>query len=290
MPRPIGPTIPRWQLGEQLGGLRDRARLTQGQIAERLGCSVSKIQKIEAGEVGVVRAELELMLSTYDVTDEHLRTELYALQKLGKQRGWWSKFGAVPAPFATFLGIESAATKIKAYEPMVVHGLLQTEEYARAIAGTVALMADDNQRERQVRIRMERQEKVLGDDPPEIWAILDEGVLRRVVGSPHVMMAQLTHLLNLPHWITVQVVPFRNGGYPGTLGAMTIFEFNERLHSPVVYVECQAGNLYLEKGDDLDRCNLAYNHMSASALSKQESARLIEDVAHQFKDSTRSER
>ncbi|WP_328366566.1 helix-turn-helix transcriptional regulator [Micromonospora zamorensis] len=290
MPRPMGPTIPRWQLGEQLGGLRDRARLSQSQIAERLGCSVSKIQKIEAGEVGVVRAELELMLSTFDVTDEHLRTELYALQKLGKQRGWWSKFGAVPAPFATFLGIESAATKIKAYEPMVVHGLLQTEEYARAITGTVALMADDDQRERQVRIRMERQEMVFGDDPPEVWAILDEGVLRRVVGGPHLMLAQLTHLLSLPHWITVQVVPFRNGGYPGTRGAMTIFEFNERLHSPVVYVECQAGNLYLEKGDDLDRCNLAYNHMTASALSKQESARLIEDVAHQYKDSTRSER
>ncbi|MET8278473.1 helix-turn-helix transcriptional regulator [Micromonospora sp. NPDC005174] len=290
MPRPIGPTIPRWQLGEQLSALREGARVSQSQIADRLGCSVSKIQKIEAGEVGVVRAELELMLTTYDVADEQLRTELYALQKLGKQRGWWSKFGAVPAPFATFLGIESAATRIRAYEPMVIHGLLQTEEYARAIAGTVALIADDGQRERQVRIRMERQEKLLGDDPPEIWAILDESVLRREVGGSHVMAAQLKHLLAMPQWITVQVVPFKNGGYPGTRGAMTIFDFDDRLHSPVVYVECQAGNLYLEKADDLDRCNLAYNHMTASALSKQESARLIEAVAHQYEDFARSER
>lgn len=290
MPRPIGPTIPRWQLGEQLSALREGARVSQSQIAGRLGCSVSKIQKIEAGEVGVVRAELELMLATYDVADEQLRTELSALQKLGKQRGWWSKFGAVPAPFATFLGIESAATRIRAYEPMVIHGLLQTEEYARAIAGTVALIADDGQRERQVRIRMERQEKLLGDDPPEIWAILDESVLRREVGDPFVMTAQLRHLLTMPQWITVQVVPFKNGGYPGTRGAMTIFDFDDRMHSPVVYVECQAGNLYLEKADDLDRCNLAYNHMTASALSKQESARLIEDVAHQYEDFARSER
>ncbi|WP_433530286.1 helix-turn-helix domain-containing protein [Micromonospora sp. CA-263727] len=290
MPRPIGPTIPRWQLGEQLSTLRERIRVPQSQIADRLGCSISKIQKIEAGEVGVVRAELEAMLATYEVTDQQLRAELFALQKLGKQRGWWSKFGAVPAPFATFLGIESAATKIRAYEPMVIHGLLQTEDYARAIAGTVALLSDDDQRERQVRIRMERQEKVLSDDPPEVWAILDETVLRREVGGSGVMAAQLRHLLVLPQWITVQVVPFGNGGYPGTRGAMTIFEFDERLHSPVVYVECQAGNLYLEKDDDLRRCNLAFNHMSASALSKQESARMIEVVARQYEDPARSER
>lgn len=290
MARPIGPTIPRWQLGEQLSALRERARVSQGQIADRLGCSVSKIQKIEAGEVGVVRAELEAMLASYNLTDDQLRTELFALQGLGKQRGWWSKFGAVPTPFATFLGIESAATTIRAYEPMVIHGLLQTEGYARAIAGTVALLTDDDQRERQVRIRMERQEKVFSDDPPEVWAILDEAVLRREIGGPAVMAAQLRHLLALPPWVTVQVVPFGNGGYPGTRGAMTIFEFDERLHSPVVYVECQAGNLYLEKEDDLRRCNLAYNHMTASALSKQESVRLVEVVARQYEDSARSAR
>jgi transcriptional regulator with XRE-family HTH domain len=289
MPRPIGPTIPRWQLGEQLSRLREQARVSQAQIAERLGCSVSKIQKIEAGEVGMVKVELEAMLNEYEVTDEEMRAELLQLQKLGKQRGWWSKFGSVPAPFATFLGLESAAVKIKAYEPMVVHGLLQTEEYARAIAGTVALTSDDEQRKRQVRIRMERQEKVFGEDPPEVWVILDEAVLRREVGGPSVMAAQLRHLLTLPVWVTVQVVPFSNGGYPGTLGAMTIFDFEERLHTPVVYVEGQAGNLYLEKEDDLRRCNLAYNHMTASALSKQQSAGLIKTVAEQYEHSSRSQ-
>ena len=289
MPRPIGPTIPRWQLGEQLGALRERAYVSQVQIAGRLGCSVSKIQKIEAGEVGLVRAELEVMLTEYQLADEALRVELFELQRLGKQRGWWSKFGAVPAPFATFLGLESAAIRIKAFEPLVVHGLLQTEDYARAIAGTVAMISNDEQRERQVRIRMERQETVFGEDPPEIWVILDEAVLRREVGSSTVMAGQLRHLLKLPLRVTVQVVPFANGGYPGTLGAMTIFEFQERLHTPVVYVEGQAGNLYLEKEDDLRRCNLAYNHMTASALSKQESTKLIAAAARQFEASSRSQ-
>lgn len=288
MPRPIGPTIPRWQLGEQLAALRDRAQVSQAGIADRLGCSVSKIQKIEAGEVGLVRAELEAMLGEYGVTDEGLRAELFELQRLGKQRGWWSTFGAVPAPFATFLGLESAATRIKAFEPLVVHGLLQTEDYARAIAGTVAMTSDDEQRERQVRIRMERQQTAFGEDPPEVWVILDEAVLRREVGGPMVMAGQLRHLLKLPPCVTVQVVPFANGGYPGTLGAMTIFEFPERLHTPVVYVEGQAGNLYLEKEEELRRCNLAYNHMTASALSKQETLRLIAAVARQFEASSRS--
>jgi hypothetical protein len=289
MPRPIGPTIPRWQLGEQLSRLRDKARVSQAQIADRLGCSVSKIQKIEAGEVGMVRAELEAMLTEYKVNDNRMCAELLELQRLGKQRGWWSKFGAVPTPFATFLGLESAATKIRAFEPMVIHGLLQTEDYARAIAGTVAMTSDDEQRERQVRIRMERQDKVFSEDPPEVWVILDEAVLHREVGGPLVMAGQLRHLLKLPKWVTVQVVPFSNGGYPGTLGAMTIFEFEERLHTPVVYAEGQAGNLYLEKEDDLRRCNLAYNHMTASALSKQESAKRFAAMAGQYEDSARSQ-
>src|SRR5258706_8526007 len=116
MPRPIGPTIPRWQLGEQLSRLRDRAGLSQAHIAERLGCSTSKIQKIEAGEVGLVKVELEVMLTEYQLTDSTMRAELFELQRLGKQRGWWSKFGAVPTPFATFLGLESAATRIRAFE------------------------------------------------------------------------------------------------------------------------------------------------------------------------------
>ncbi|BCB80892.1 helix-turn-helix transcriptional regulator [Phytohabitans flavus] len=282
MPRPIGPTIPRWQLGEQLSRLRDRARVSQRQIAERLGCSVSKIQKVEAGEVGVVKAELEAMLSAYNLTDEQMREELFELQRLGKQRGWWSRFGAVPTPFATFLGLESAATRIKVFEPMVVHGLLQTEDYARAIAGTVSLTSDQEQRERQVRIRMQRQEMVFAEDPPEISVILDEAVLHRQIGGPQVMCTQLKHLLEPPPSVTVQVVPFESGGYPGTLGAMTIFEFEEHMHTPVVYVEGQAGNLYLEREDDLRRCSVAYNHMSASALSRQESHDRIAAVARRY--------
>ena len=286
MPKPIGPTIPRWQLGEQLSRLRDRANVTQPQIADRLGCSVSKIQKIEAGEVGMVRAELEAMLVAYHVDDERMLAELLELQKLGKQRGWWSKFGAVPAPFSTFLGLESAAVTIKVFEPMVVYGLLQTEGYARAIEEAGDVGTSDDRAERQVKLRLERQDQVFGEDPPEVWVLLDEAVLHREVGGRAVMADQLLHLTKLPKQVTLQVVPFRSGGYPGTLGAMTIFEFDEKMHTPVVYVEGQAGNLYLEKETDLRRCSVAYSHMTAAALSKQESAKLIAEVARRYAEAS----
>ena len=183
MRKPIGPTIPRWQLGEHLARLRDDAGLTQAIIADQLGCSISKIQKIEAGDVGLVRAELLLMLDAYGVGDLTFREELTQLQRMGKQRGWWSKFGQVPAPFATFLGLESAATAIHIFEPLMVTGLLQTEEYARAITETCDLFTDD-QAERQVKLRIERQERVLASEPPATWVIIDEAAIRRLEGRP----------------------------------------------------------------------------------------------------------
>jgi transcriptional regulator with XRE-family HTH domain len=280
MPRPIGPTIPRWQMGEQLSRLRTAARKSQQDALNRLGCSISKIQKIEAGEVGMKQVELEALLDLYGTPDD-LRAQLLELRALGNQRGWWSRYGAVPSTFGTFLGLESAATKIRIFEPLMVHGLLQTPDYARALAETLSPNLSDTEVDRQVNIRLERQERVFAEDPPEVWVVLDEAVLRRQVGSREVMGRQLNHLLKRTRGITIQVVPFGNGGYPGTRGALTLFEFAENLHTPVGYVESQAGNLYLEREDDLARANLALSHINAAALSKQESRELIATVARQ---------
>jgi transcriptional regulator with XRE-family HTH domain len=273
--RPIGPTIPRWQLGEQLTHLREVAGQSQTEIATNLGCSVSKIQKIEAGDVGVVRAELIFMLDRYGVTDPTLRDELLQLQRLGKQRGWWSKFGQVPAPFATFLGLESAARTIHIFEPLMITGLLQTEEYARAIAETCDPGATPELVEKQVKLRIERQQQVLDADPPSTWVIMDEAAIRRQVGGPKVMAAQLRKLHALSKSITLQIVPFTHGSYPGVRGGLTIFEFDEHMHSPVAYVESHAGNLYLERPEELQWCSVTFRHMTAVALSKQESLKLI---------------
>jgi len=128
---------------------------------------------------------------------------------------------------------------------------------------------------------------VLGQDAPRIWVILDEAVLRRVVGGPRVMADQLKHLTQMARQCTLQVVPFAHGGYPGARGALTIFEFDERMHSPVAYVESQAGNLYMEKSEDLRRCSLVFNHLTAAALSKQESLKLVNATAREYAEAGR---
>jgi transcriptional regulator with XRE-family HTH domain len=289
VPKAIGPTIPRWQLGERLARYREAASMSQAAVADALGCSVSKVQKIEAGDVGVVRGELLLLLQTYGVDGEATRESLMALQAQGKQRGWWSKFGRVPGSFATFLGLESAATTIRIFEPLMVTGLLQTEAYARAISETWdGEPLPDQEVERQVKIKLERQKYVLEEDPPELWIILDEAVLRREIGGPAVMAGQLRKLATLAREITIQVVPFAQGGYPGVRGALTVFEFPDDRHSPVGYVETQAGNLYVEEPDDLRRCNLVLNHLTAAALSKRDSLKLISTVARAYAESAGS--
>ncbi len=136
VPKVVGPTIPRWQLGEQLGQLRRAAGVEESEVAEKLACSESKIKKIEAGYVGMNRAELLVMLDMFGVNDPQDRENLIELQKRGKQRGWWAQFGMVPTQFATFLSLESSATTIRIFEPLMVHGLLQTEDYTRAIVSS----------------------------------------------------------------------------------------------------------------------------------------------------------
>lgn len=289
MARPVGPTIPRWQLGHHLSRLRNEAGIDQKTVAkEVLACSINKVQKIEGGDVGTKKAELEVMLAHYGVDDPKLCAELEDLRSLGTQRGWWAKYGSFNPSFADFLGLETAARVIRVYEPMVVYGLIQTPEYARAVTEACNPSMDPGEVERQVKIRLVRQQVIFGEDPPQVWVLLDEAVLHRPVGGAQVMADQLQHLLDLPKNITLQVVPFSAGGHPGTLGAITTFEFDPELHSPVGYIECQGGNLYLEKEPEVNRCLSAYGHIAASALNKQESAKLIGDKIRQYTDSTRS--
>ena len=281
MPRATGPTIARWQLAGQLKTLRERAKVTHLEIAEVLGCSDSKIYKIESGDVGVGRADLLVMFDHYGVTDERVRETLLALQKQGRERGWWAKFGQLPNTYSMYIGLESAATEIKNFQLAVVPGLLQTEDYARSLIRAQRVNDTADEIERRVRVRIARQDCLTEDPALQLWTILDEGAVRRQIGGKAIMKAQLEHLIDRSHQpnVTIQVLPFTEGSHPGTLGSMAILEFPEDVHSPVAYIETYAGDVYLEKDDDLRRVTLTYTHMHSAALSPTRSIELIAALA-----------
>jgi transcriptional regulator with XRE-family HTH domain len=277
MPRVTGPTIARWRLGKELKQLREAAGCSYLDAAHRLDCSESKIRKIEASEVGVVRAELDSLLELYKLEDDDLRYLLHELQRLGKQRGWWAPLGSMPKQYAFFLSLESDARRVRTFEPMMVPGLLQTEEYAHAL-DAMCTFESPEELERSVQIRMARQEAFWKGrtDPSRLWVIVDEAALRRPAGKKAgVMRGQLMRLLELSDQCIFQIVPFEVGSYPGTIGPFTICEFDENVHSPVVYTDGQAGIAYLEKPEDVDRAGRAFNHMAAMALSPAQSGKKI---------------
>lgn len=283
MPKVTGPTIPRWQLGEVLTNLRQKSGRSRDEVAELMDCSESKVRKIEEGRIGISRIELLYLLDTYGVENESDRTNLVELAKQGKARGYWASYGSMPTAVQNLLGIEGTATTIRLFELTMVDGMLQTEAYARALIEST-WHPGQTPVDSQVRLRMERQQRLLDEDPPEIWAIFDEAALRRVIGSREIMRDQLRHLLEIGRQtnLNIQVIPFGHGGHHGLLGPLKLLEFPEEFHSPVAYAETQAGSFYLEKDAEVQRCNVAYNHMIAAALSQQESAKLIRSIAAEF--------
>ena len=274
--RATGPTIARWQLGRQLRGMREAAGMTHGDIASELGCSESKIYKIESGDVGINRGDLLVMIDRYRVMDAGLRAAVLDLQRQGKQRGWWARYGQLPNAYAMYVGLEGAATALRNFELGVVPGLLQTEAYAHAVISASRLDSPD-ETARRVGLRIERQRCLTEDPALSLWAIIDEGALHRQIGGREVMRGQLqrlTEVMRLPN-VTVQVLPFTEGWHPGTLGSFSILEFPDEVHSPVVYVETLAGDAHLEREDEVRRVTLVYTHMHAAALSASRSRELI---------------
>lgn len=284
MARASGPTIARWQLGGQLRQLREKAAVDHAEIAAELGCSASKIYKIESGDVGTSRSDVIVMLNRYGITDERQRQTALDLQKQGKERGWWAKYGQLPNPYSMYIGLESAATAIRNFELAAVPGLLQTEDYTRALFDQQRLNDSPEELSRRLQVRMARQECLVEDPPVQLWAIIDEGALRRVVGGPAVMRAQLEHLVTLSQRknINVQALPFSEGAHPGMLGSVSILEFPEEVHTPVAYVESFAGDVYLEKEEDMRRVTVAYTHLHSSALSSAKTRDLIAAIAYEL--------
>ncbi|HEY3951935.1 MAG TPA: helix-turn-helix transcriptional regulator [Streptosporangiaceae bacterium] len=279
------PTVRRRRLASELRSLREAARLTCEEVAEHLECSASKISRVETGRVSVSPRDVRDMLSLYGVDPQRLDS-LVQLARESRQKGWWHAYSDTIQPrFATYVGLEDAASEIRTYEVNLVPGLLQTEDYARSVISAGNLTSSPEAAERWIALRMARQPMLLsGHNPPQLWAVLDEAVLHRTVGGPGLMRLQLEHLVDVasrPN-VAVQVIPYSAGAHPGMGKPFVILSFPERADPDVIYLEDLTSTLYLEDVDEVDRYNVLFNHLRATALSFEESAALMTSVAKEL--------
>jgi len=249
-----GPTVKRLVLGAQLHRLREARRISAEQAAEAIRGSHSKISRMEHGRVGFKLRDVSDLLTLYGVTDAEERAALLNLTREANTPGWWHAYTDVlPTWVEPYVGLEAAASVIRTYEVQFVPGLLQTEEYARALIRQGSAVSEDEV-DRRAELRISRQEVLRGATPPQLWAVVDEGALRRPVGSREVTRRQLEHLITMAEHpaVTLQVLPFTAGSHPAMGGPFTILRFAEPDLNDVVYIEQLTSALYLDKASEVD--------------------------------------
>jgi transcriptional regulator with XRE-family HTH domain len=279
-----GPTVPRMLVGIELHRFREAAGISPEQAAYEIRASRSKISRMENGLVRFKERDVTDLLTLYGITDEQIRGRLVTLARQANTPGWWSKYGDIMADwFESYLGLETAASVIRTFELQFVHGLFQTEDYARAVTLLGHTGSSDEEIDRRVSLRLKRQDLLASPTPPQVWSVLDEGALRRPVGGRQVMRAQLSHLAEVARMrhVSIQVVPFDRGGHAAAGGSFTVLRFSEPEVPDVVYLEQLTSALYLDKREDVDHYMEVMNHLSTEALTPVESTRFITDMSRE---------
>jgi transcriptional regulator with XRE-family HTH domain len=279
VPEVRSPTLRRRELGLLLRALRNEQGLTVEQVAERLLCSTSKVSRMETGQRGATLRDVRDLCEIYGVTDETRIAHLMDLAREGKQQGWWQSYDL---DYATYVGLEEAAISLSYYQSSIVPGILQTPDYARAVHEAGVQDYAPGRIDAHVDVRMRRQRLLTRDPPLRVSVILDEAVLRRAVGGPAVMAAQLGHLVELAKLpsITIQVIPFSVGAHPAMDSMFDILEFGESAPS-VVYVEGLMGSIFVERTQDIARYLKAFELLRVAALAPKESIELIVEAQAQ---------
>lgn len=275
-----GPTVRRRQLGLELRRLREAAKVTREEAAQYIGVRSPTISRIELGRHAIRPANIKLLLHLYRV-ESPASDALLRLASEANQRGWWTFYGeTVPDWFSNYVGLEADAAEIWSYESEFVPGLFQTTDYVRAITAAAQPDSTSEDIERYARFRKARQDRLTGNTPPKLLTVVNEAVIRRVVGDADVMRDQLRYLLQVaeyPH-VTLQVLPFAAGAHAAMTGAFIMLRFPEEEMS-TVYVENDRGGLYQERPADLDRYRLVWQQVSNMALRPEETARMIASAA-----------
>ncbi len=268
-------------LGAQLRRLRDAAGITRDEAGYHIRASGSKISRMELGRVSFKERDVTDLLGFYGITDPTEREKLVQLTKEANAVPWYQKYqDVVPDWFHVFVGLEEAAQLIRVYEVQFVPGLLQTEEYARAVILQGAPGLDPDEVERRVALRMGRQKLLTRENPPRYWVIMDEAALRRPMGGRDVHVGQIERLIDLvgePN-ITIQVMPFRYGGHAAEGGAFTIMRFPETDLPDVVYMEYLTGAHYIDKPEEVERYAAVMERLSVAGTSPDRTREILSGI------------
>jgi DNA-binding XRE family transcriptional regulator len=276
--------VQRLLVGAKLRRLRTDMGLSREEAAQAIRASEWKIHRLENGQVGFKERDLVDLLDRYEVTDPDEVDEILTLAREANTPGWWQRYGDVLPPwFRTYVDLESAAILIRTYEGQFVPGLLQTDDYMRAVVRGAHLESAEEVG-RRVRLRMARQTLLTREHPPRLWAVVDEAALRRPVGGPGVMKGQLERLLDateLPN-VTLQVLPLDTGAHPAMVGSFSVLRFPDQELPDVVYLEHLTGASYLNKPDEVDQYLHVMESICVRAAAPDQTvellSRLLDDI------------
>ncbi|KJS53315.1 XRE family transcriptional regulator [Streptomyces rubellomurinus subsp. indigoferus] len=282
MPVNRNPTVRQRRLARTLKELRVAARLTMAQSAKQLACAESKISRIEAAQSGIGLVDLRLLLDLYGVRDPAARSRLEDLSRDGRLRGWWDRYSDALSPlYADYISLEADASDAYSVETFLVPGLLQTEDYTRAVVRAQIEDASVEQVEQLTKVRLERQSVLKRESPLRLWVVLSESVLKHQIGGRTVMREQLDYLVSVadrPN-INIQVLPEDSDVHAALFGPLVILSFPESTETDVVYVDSLLSTLYIEEPEEVFKYSHLFRRTLAESLPRKESVAFIERIA-----------
>ena len=276
-----GPTVRRMLVGARLRRLRTELGLTREEAAQAIRASEWKIHRLENGQVGFKDRDIIDLLALYQLTDPAEVADFLTLAREANTPGWWQHYGDVlPSWFRTYVDLEQAATLIRTYEGQFVPGLLQTDDYMRAVVRGAHLEESGEEVGRRVRLRMARQTLLTREAAPRLWAVVDEAALRRPVGGREVMRGQLERLIEATKLanVTLQVLPFDRGAHPAMVGSFAVLRFPEQELPDVVYLEHLTSALYLNKPDEVDQYLHVMESICVRAAAPDQTVELLDQI------------
>jgi DNA-binding XRE family transcriptional regulator len=280
-----GPTVQRMLVGARLRRLRTELGLTRDEAAQAIRASEWKIHRLENGQVGFKDRDIIDLLARYQVTDPAEVADFLTLAREANTPGWWQHYGDVlPSWFRTYVDLEQAATLIRTYEGQFVPGLLQTDDYMRAVVRGAHLEESSDEVGRRVRLRMARQILLTREGPPRLWAVVDEAALRRPVGGKEVMRGQLERLIEatkLPN-VTLQILPFAVGAHAAMGSAFSILRFADRELPDIVYLEHLTNAVYLDRRNEVEQYLDAMELLCVDSKPPARTVELLERILHEL--------